>query len=317
MLQKYSGLLSTALLLALFAAGMVGALLSMGWANATQAMAKIGYERLALLLAFTCCHHTVRAARWHILARAAGLPTTLRQNLRHFFGGFAMTATPGRLGELVRLRWVGRETGWAVGRSAPILLADRTTELAGMALLIAIAVSFSNLGTKAVWPLLGLTVLVVWIVCRPRLMTRIIGLPWRLTGKGARTFVQLRRMSMGMASFTTSAILIPATLLSLLGWLVEGVAFFLLLSWLGAPINLSAAIAIFLTSLLSGALSGLPGGLGGTEAACIALLLIQGVGLETALLATAIIRVTTLWFTVLIGLCVFPFSEMRSHQQKV
>ena len=64
--------------------------------------------------------------------------------------------------------------------------------------------------------------------------------------------------------------------------------------------------------MLSGTLSGLPGGLGGTEATAVALLLLQGVPAETAVLATAIIRVTTLWFAVLIGFIVFPIAEVRA-----
>ena len=64
-----------------------------------------------------------------MLARAVALPTTFGQNLRHFFGGFAMTATLGRLGELVRLRWIVRETGWPVVRSALIAFANRALAL--------------------------------------------------------------------------------------------------------------------------------------------------------------------------------------------
>ncbi|PWE32924.1 UPF0104 family protein [Maritimibacter sp. 55A14] len=314
MFRRYRGLLSTLLLLILFGAGMAGAILSTGWVEAGAGVARLGPGKLALLLALTCGHFAVRAARWHILARAAGLPTGLRQNLRHFFGGFAMTATPGRLGELVRLRWIGRETGWSLERAAPIAFADRAVELAGMVLPIAVAVSFSNLGTGAVWPLLLITAILIWISCRPKLMTRMVETAWRILGRGGRSFVRLRRMTRGMASFTGPGVLLPTTAISVLGWCLEGLAFYLLLSWLGTPIPLSAAIAIFLTAVLSGALSGLPGGLGGTEAACVGLLLLQGVPAETAILATLVIRVTTLWFTVLVGLCVFPLSEMRSRR---
>ena len=98
----------------------------------------------------------------------------------------------------------------------------------------------------------------------------------------------------------------------MIGWSFEGTAFWLLLGWLGADVSLAAATAIFLIAVLSGALSGLPGGLGGTEATSVALLLLQGVPLETAILATAIIRVATLWFAVGIGFCVLPFVEAKS-----
>jgi uncharacterized membrane protein YbhN (UPF0104 family) len=41
---------------------------------------------------------------------------------------------------------------------------------------------------------------------------------------------------------------------------------------------------------------------------------LQGVPLEIAVPATLIIRVTTLWFAILIGIVVFPFAERQSKK---
>ena len=54
--------------------------------------------------------------------------------------------------------------------------------------------------------------------------------------------------------------------------------------------------------MLSGALSFLPGGLGGAEAAMIALLVAGGTVVGTAVLATLICRAVTLWFAVVLGI---------------
>jgi uncharacterized membrane protein YbhN (UPF0104 family) len=45
-----------------------------------------------------------------------------------------------------------------------------------------------------------------------------------------------------------------------------------------------------------------PGGLGGTEAVMIGVLLWQQVPMELAVAATLLIRMTTLWFAVVIGM---------------
>ena len=68
-------------------------------------------------------------------------------------------------------------------------------------------------------------------------------------------------------------------------------------------------MAIFLFSSIAGGLTGAPGGVGGAEAAMIALLSLEGIPLEVSIPATLIIRVTTLWFAIAIGLVVFPFAE--------
>ncbi len=75
-------------------------------------------------------------------------------------------------------------------------------------------------------------------------------------------------------------------------------------------------LAIFAFATLAGGLTGAPGGLGGAEAAMVALLAINGVALEIAVPATLIIRVTTLWFAIGLGLSIFPFAERLSMKVK-
>ena len=98
----------------------------------------------------------------------------------------------------------------------------------------------------------------------------------------------------------------------MIGWLAEGYAFYLLMGWLGADITFWRAVAIFTFATLAGGLTGAPGGVGGAEAAMVALLSLDGIPLDVSVPATAIIRVTTLWFAILIGLAVFPVAERIS-----
>ena len=78
--------------------------------------------------------------------------------------------------------------------------------------------------------------------------------------------------------------------------------FYLVLEWLGADISFSFAIFVYAISMLAGALSFLPGGLGGAEAIMISLLVLKGMAMPAAIAATVFIRLATLWFAVLIGL---------------
>lgn len=306
-------LVRTGLLLGAFMLLMVAAVSAAGWQSAIAAAHAIGIERMAVLCALAAVHYLLRAWRWHVIVQAAGLGTRWWQNARHFFGGFALTATPGRLGELVRLRWLRRETGQGLGRVLPIALADRAIELAAMVLLIVIAMSVAGLGSSAAWWLVAVASVLVWVACRPRLLDAVILAIWRAMGRRrSRVFVKMRRVVRRLSPFMHLRVLAPTLAIGVVGWALEGLAFWLLLDWLGATVPLATATAIFLVAVLSGALSGLPGGLGGTEATAVALLLLHGVSPETAILATAIIRIATLWFAVAIGLFVFPVAESRS-----
>lgn len=303
----------TALALAVFLGMIALAMVLTGWERAVDALVALGVIKIFVLCLLAGGHYVLRALRWHMMVRAGGIPASATQNIRHYFGGFAMTATPGRLGELVRLRWLKRETGLGYTRLLPVAFADRAIELGAILLVIVAALGAAGMGAGAAWWVVGVAAAIVWVACTPRLLeAAVVGL-WQLAGRRkTRAFVRLRRMARDLVPFMRAPVLFPTMMLGLVGWGLEGVAFWWLLVWLGADIGLAAATAIFLVAVLSGTLSGLPGGLGGTEAAAVALLLVQGVSPDIAILATAIIRITTLWFAVLIGFFVFPAAEMRA-----
>ena len=300
-------------LLLLFVLVLLCAMVLTGWEDAVRAFKKLKLWQILALCGLAGLHYLLRAFRWHLLVRTSGVLTSVFQNMRHFFGGFAMTATPGRLGELVRLRWLRLESGWSFGTLLPIAFADRAIELAAIVMVIAFALVLTNLGSLAVWWLLAASMAMVGIACWPKALEAIVIGAWKLCGRRRpRLFIRFRRLTRRLRPFMRPNVFVPTLLFGVIGWSFEGLAFWLLLEWMGADLDIWTSIAIFLIAILSGALSGLPGGLGGTEASAVGLLLLQGVSVETAVLATAIIRITTLWFAVLVGFLVFPIAENRA-----
>ncbi|RMD49609.1 MAG: hypothetical protein D6832_01360 [Alphaproteobacteria bacterium] len=137
---------------------------------------------------------------------------------------------------------------------------------------------------------------------RPAPVRRLAELGFRLGGgRWPRLFGRLRAGARAMAPLSRPATGAGLLLLGLAGWAAEATAFWLLLGWLGAPLPLATAAGIFALATLGGGASGMPGGLGGAEAAMLGLLALAGVPAAPALAATAIIRLTTLWFAVGLG----------------
>lgn len=301
--------------MALVVIGLAGLAAATGWAETWAALMSLTSWNFTLLLALSLVNYAARALRWHVFATRLGLATGLMQNTRHFLGGFAMSVTPGRVGELIRMRWLRRETGWSFERTAPLVLVDRAADLAAMALLLALALALSTSGVKGGFPVVLLALGAAFVVTRPKLLHRAAGIGHALTARRLpRLFARLRRASLSLKAFSGPGLMMLAGALGLMGWLAEGYAFHLLLIWLGAEIDLWMAVAIFIFATLAGGLTGAPGGLGGAEAAMVALLALDGVPLEIALPATLVIRVTTLWFAVLIGFAVFPVAEHSSKK---
>lgn len=299
-------------LAALFLAGLAGIVAATGWRDTLHQIARLHAWQVGLLLLLSLANYLMRGLRWHLFARRLGLPTRLSQDIRHFLGGFAMSVTPGRVGELVRMRWLKRETGWAYERTAPMVLVDRAADLAAMALILAVALSNAATGIRGALPVTLLALAAAFVATRPRLLAWVAHMGYRTTGRLPRLFARVRRAALSLERFSHGPTLMLALALGLLGWFAEGYALHLLLSWMGADPGLWKAIAIFIFATLAGGLTGAPGGVGGAEAAMIALLTLDGVPLAISVPATAIIRVTTLWFAIGIGMAVFPLAERLS-----
>jgi len=303
--------------LGLFAV-MIGCLVALaaatGWTETRVELAKLTLAQVAVLLGLSLVNYLGRGLRWHLFAGQLGLPTGIVANIRHFIGGFAMSATPGRVGELVRMRWLRRETGWAFERTAPLVLMDRASDLVAMAVLLAVALGLSTGGISGALPVVALALVAAFVATRPSMLKGAATLIYRTLGVLPRFFARMRGAAKSLAMFQNPALLILPAALGTGGWLAEGYAFHLLLGWMGADIGLWKSIAIFIFSTLAGGLTGAPGGVGGAEAAMIALLSLEGVPLEVSIPATLIIRVTTLWFAIGLGLLAFPWAERASKR---
>lgn len=311
-MQTASPYRSTLIVLAIFVACGLLAFFTASGEDIWHQITLLTFAQIGILLALSLVNYLFRAARWFLYGRALGLDLGLWQVVRHYLGGFALTMTPGRLGELVRVRWINRETGASVERTAPLVLVDRAADLASSGLLLATAMLVMAGGIAGGIPVAIIAIVAAIVATRPTLFRWCVTNVYRLIGRKPRFFARARRASHSLKPFSNPKIALPAFGLGFIGWFAEGYAFYLLLTWMGAEISVWACVGIFVFSMMTGGATGLPGGIGGAEAAMVALLSIQGIPLEVALPATAIIRITTLWFAVGLGILVFPLAEATS-----
>ena len=269
----------------------------------TQEQAGLAFSRLGswhgLLAAGLCLvSYLLRGLRWIAWMKLQGRQLGRSEGLRFYVAGYAFTPTPGNVGEAMRGVLLSRQPlSWS--SSLAIFGAERLADLICLSLL-ALPMAWWLLATLPAW--LGLSLLMgallaIYVVSakrwRPLLLQR---LPWL---RQAWTCLNTR----------------PAYwfLLTMSAWTAQGLAVWLLfLQLLEAPLGPVLAAAIYAVSMVGGALSMLPAGLGGTEAILVALLLGQGASLAVAVVLTVMVRLLTLWFAVALGvICLFYSSLVR------
>jgi glycosyltransferase 2 family protein len=276
-------------------------------------LAGFKWPTFAAALALASCNYGLRFVRWQLYLRRRRIQVATRTSALVFLSGFALSITPGKLGELIKSYLLRHTDGVAISRSAPIVLAERVTDL--IALLILGLVGVMAYGMAAGMVLAGFAAVVAGLVVLawPALAHRVIDLvtrPRRL----ARFRARLLDLYDNLIALLRPAPLAWASALATVAWLAECIGFALIVGgFSGTDVSLGLAILIYATTTVAGALSFLPGGLLVTEAG-MTLLLVEasrGVDQPTAAAATILTRLATLWFAVAIG--VVALAVLRRH----
>jgi uncharacterized protein (TIRG00374 family) len=266
-------------------------------------------------LGLASLNYLVRFARWHYYLKVLGIEVPAGHSLMVFLGGFSLTVTPGKLGEVVKAFLLRESHGIPATRTAPIIIAERFTDLVGLLLLACVGIftfqtdpRFLIVGAG----LIGFGLIVVSVASVAKFFLRV----------AARVpLVSKIAPKLEEAHTTTAALLRPrplflGVLLSVVSWFFECAAFWAVVhGFAGASVNLQAAIFIYASMTVAGALSFLPGGLGVTEAGMLAMLgqLGSGCGRSVAAAATFVTRLCTLWFAVFVGIVALLLFAKKTH----
>lgn len=283
-----------------------------GWQE-LELTTRVSWGLVLGLLGLSTANYLARAIRWHLFSLRMGVRLPFLRHSLYFVSGFALTTTPGKAGEALRLWLLNRGHRYRYSQTLPILVGDRLSDASALFVLSLVgAASFSRFLPATV--LAGVLVAGVTVfLMRPTALRWLVGRAYRVVGRRPRLFAAVRSTLSQTRKLGSWRLYSGTLVLAGAGWLAEASAFYWLLDSLDAPVSYPEAIFIFSFSVLVGALAMLPGGLGGTEATMVALLTASGTGIEVSLAATGIIRITTLWFAVGLGILALPIAVRRSR----
>lgn len=253
---------------------------------------------LAAIFALSLLNYLLRFWRWQRYIAAFGHVLPWWRHFLYYLAGFTLTVTPGKAGEAVRSLYL-HQYGVSYAQSLATLFVERLLDVLAMSLLaLLILLARPDYAWLVILAWL-LTAPLGWLITRAWLPDRL-----RVLGQGHRYGHHLDRLARLLDSATV--LLRPGSFLfgmslGILSWGLEGLSLYLIADNLGIGISLATGIGIYAIAVLAGALSFLPGGLGGTEAVMGVLLIASGADSATAVAITLLCRIATLWFAVALG----------------
>jgi glycosyltransferase 2 family protein len=258
-------------------------------------------------------NYAIRFVRWQLYLKHQQIVVPLGSSALVFGAGLSLSITPAKLGELIKSYLLRELHHVPATRTAPIVVAERVTDLA--ALLLIALVGVAAYGLPATVVIAGTTLIVVGLllltVPAPALAL-IDGVTTPLWMRRFRT--PIRKMYEELAGLCSPGLLMTSTVLGVAAWGCECIGFAAVVNaFPEVHIDLGIAAVIYAVTTIAGALSFLPGGLGVTEGAMTLLLVQHAVHIDraTAIDATLLTRVATLWLALVLGLVFLAAAKAR------
>ena len=285
------------------------------WADARGGVFVRGAQLWSLapaLLGASLVSWLIRYGRWRWLLARVGVRCRVVPGLLAYLAGFAFTATPGKVGELLRIRYFA----WQGVRPSTVVAAfvfERAMDLLAVLVLASLFIVRPDAWLFAALFVVAFLACLLAAVYRPAFLGRTAA--W-LRRQGAvrlaRSILLVRDGLVAARCWLTLPDVAVGLACGLAAWGLASWSFLYLLRRLTevAP-PLLQSLAVYPLAMLAGAASMLPGGVGSTEVAIVALLATMGVPVATAAVAAVGIRLSTLWFAIVSGLASAAILELR------
>jgi len=299
------------LIILLSAIGYLAFSLWGGWKEVVDALAKVGVIGTLIALALSLVNYLLRYVRWQKFLHKLGHHVYWQESLRIYIAGFGLTILPGKAGETIRSVFL-KNHHVSYPESLAAFFSDQFSNLISMMLLVSVGLWAYPQAQPIIIVLGGIILAILIFLQQTKWLKSFEAIAQRkFPAKIARLITSSIEIVLHSKRCFSLPMLLYGIAIGLVAWGSEGLAFYYIMHVLGSDLTLQGALFIYAFSMLVGALSFLPGGLGGTEATMVALLMLHNIPQPQAVAATVLIRLATLWFAVALGVVAMSMPERK------
>lgn len=292
------------------------------------AFAKVTTQTLLICTACSLSNFALRIIRWWSLAPQTAKSIPRARLSQVYLSGLALTASPGKLGELVRSIFLA-QNGISFVQSIVMFLQDRLSDLFGVVGVVLLLSLYLDNGSNSTWFCLALALLAFALLVSVR-WWRLLRFVARVSASAGAPSARSRSIAAKAATRVHALHENPKlsefaacwearwsvrsacafTALGAAAYSIQSFGLILLSRDMGFDIASAQLVLTYLSSTLLGAASFIPSGLGVMEGSMILQLSKLGVDTPSAAALTLIMRAATLWLGVVIG-CVALASLIK------
>ena len=262
---------------------------------------KMDTSYLPIILLLIPLSWIVLFTRWNLLLKNSNVHVPVKDNLKIYLSGFALSITPGKVGELIKSQLLKIKFGIPREKTAPIVLVEQLYNIIGIIGVSILGIWYFELGAHIILIAALLLVILLILISSKRLFDKFLTLLSRIkflsqyTSAFSNSYDVLRKSTRGW-------VVVYASALSIAFWLIESVIAYFVLSSFGINyIEFLSVIMTYTSSITLGVFSFLPLGIGVVEGSLVGFFTLQGVDISIALTLVIFIRIFTRWIAVSVG----------------
>lgn len=265
---------------------------------------------LPVLLSLSLGNYVVRFIKWEYYLKLLKIKISRLLSVKIFFSGLAMSASPAKMGEVLKSFLLKEILNEPISKTASIIFAERLTDLLSLTFLAIVGGLYFHYNTVWIYLIASFLIILIIVISNRAIAEYIIMFCAKVP------FIKNQITNIQNLYESAYILLQPKAIFLMLGvsifsWFFECFGFYLILFNFEQSFSILWSTFVYAFSIIAGAVSMLPGGLGVTEGSLSLILIKGGIPSETAIATTIIIRMVTLWFAVILGLIVLFFLRRK------
>jgi glycosyltransferase 2 family protein len=255
-----------------------------------------------LISLFVFTGFMIMGIRQFFLLKQIGITLSIKDNIKLYFSGLSMIISPGGSGQLIKSYYLKKKYNYEIKKTFPLVFVERFIDLMCITTLIALSLLFvQNIEIIFIVSIVSLFIIIGILIIRfKKFFTFFVGLSSKISffkkfvEDSNHTYDSLNKM-------TSTKSLSLGFALGMLSFSFDAIATYFVFMAFDVDLHFFTIVASIYPSILYGALSFIPGGVGVTELTALRLLTDEGI---SASLSSAIILTTrffTIWFVTLLG----------------
>lgn len=278
-------------------------------------LANVKIDFILTALGLFSTGYLLRSFRWVIMIKNMKIKIPILKNIIIYFTGYAFSLTPGKIGEGIRSKYLKDEFQVPITKSFPTVLSERYYDVIGILVIIFLT---TGLSTQNFIIYLSIAFIFLFYFAIKKKIAEKLLLPFFKIKKFSSFCNRLIDLIDTIEILLKPKVFFQITVLTIVSWAFEAIGTYFVFKSFGIELGILKASFLYVITSFIGAASFLPGGLGGTEASFLGLLLAGGFKYNDILGPVLITRFFALWYVIIIGITfTFIYKLNKSKKKRI